>query len=88
MLKVPKTDSVEELAKFWDTHDITDFENELEDVKETVFDLGGEAVARIHLDAEQAEALNRIARCRGDGRGRPRRGMGERETASLVMPIA
>jgi hypothetical protein len=28
---IPKTDSVEELAQFWDTHDLTDFENELED---------------------------------------------------------
>lgn len=28
---IPKTDSVEELAQFWDTHDLTDFEDELED---------------------------------------------------------
>jgi hypothetical protein len=35
--KIPKTDSIEELAKFWDTHDLTDFERELEEVGEPVF---------------------------------------------------
>ena len=35
--KLPKTDSVEELAAFWDTHDLTDFEEELEAVTESVF---------------------------------------------------
>ena len=39
MGKIPKIDSIEELAKFWDTHDLTDFEEELEEVKEPVFDL-------------------------------------------------
>ena len=27
---IPQTDSIEELAKFWDTHDVTDFEDALE----------------------------------------------------------
>jgi hypothetical protein len=35
--KPPKTDSVLELAEFWDTHDLTDFEEELEEVHEPVF---------------------------------------------------
>ena len=35
--KLPNTDSVEELARFWDTHDVTDFEDELEEVTEPVF---------------------------------------------------
>lgn len=34
---LPKTDSIQELAQFWDTHDLTDFEDELEEVK-LVFD--------------------------------------------------
>ena len=33
---------LEELAEFWDTHDITDFEDELEEVKEPVFERGNE----------------------------------------------
>ena len=65
MSKIPRIDSIEELAKFWDTHDITDFEDELEEVKEPVFDLGGEAVVRIRLGAEQAEALKRMAQSKG-----------------------
>lgn len=35
---IPQTDSIQELADFWDTHDLTDFENELEEVTEPVFD--------------------------------------------------
>lgn len=32
--EIPETDSIEELARFWDTHDLTDFEEELEEVTE------------------------------------------------------
>ncbi len=32
--KIPQTDSTRELAEFWDTHDLTDFEDELEEVHE------------------------------------------------------
>jgi hypothetical protein len=35
---LPKTTSIEELAQFWDTHDLTDFEDELEEVTEPVFE--------------------------------------------------
>jgi hypothetical protein len=28
--KIPQTDSIQELAEFWDTHDLTDFEEQLE----------------------------------------------------------
>jgi hypothetical protein len=27
--KLPQTDSIEELAKFWDAHDLIDFEDQL-----------------------------------------------------------
>jgi len=30
--KIPKFSSVKEEAKFWDTHSVTDFEDELDDV--------------------------------------------------------
>ena len=33
---IPQTDSIQELADFWDTHDLTDFEDELEEVSELV----------------------------------------------------
>jgi hypothetical protein len=35
---LPTTDSIEELARFWDTHEITEFENQLEEVSEPVFE--------------------------------------------------
>ena len=44
---IPKTDSIQELADFWDTHDLTDFEDELEEVDEPVFELG---VQRLRAD--------------------------------------
>jgi hypothetical protein len=33
-----KTDSIHELAQFWDQHDLADFEDELEEVAESVFE--------------------------------------------------
>jgi hypothetical protein len=34
---IPRTDSIRELAAFWDTHDVTDFDGLLEEVSEPVF---------------------------------------------------
>ena len=56
---IPQIDSIQELAHFWDTHDLTDFEDELEEVREPVF--GREAVVRVQLEREEIEALNQIA---------------------------
>jgi len=36
--KLPQTDSIDELARFWDTHDVADFEDQLEEVAEPVFE--------------------------------------------------
>ena len=36
--RLPKTDSIQELARFWDTHDVTEFDQELEVVDEPVFE--------------------------------------------------
>ncbi len=35
--QIPQTDSIKELAEFWDTHEITDFEEQLEEVDEPEF---------------------------------------------------
>lgn len=35
---IPQTDSVQELAHFWDTHDLTDLEGQLEEFTEPVFE--------------------------------------------------
>jgi hypothetical protein len=62
---MPQTDPIQELARFWDTHDVTDFEQELEEVAEPVFER--EAVVTIQLEPDEIEALNAIAKSRGVG---------------------
>jgi hypothetical protein len=34
--KIPQTDSIQELAPFWDRHDVTEFEDQLEEVEEPI----------------------------------------------------
>lgn len=61
--KLPQIDSIQELARFWDTHDLTDFADELEEVSEPVFE--GRTVIPLHLEASEAQALHRIAAAKG-----------------------
>lgn len=61
--KIPQTDSIDELAKFWDTHDLTDFQDELEEVTESVFER--RTTLSIHLESNEAEAVKRISRAKG-----------------------
>jgi predicted DNA binding CopG/RHH family protein len=61
--KLPQTGSVEELARFWDTHDLTDFENELEEVDDRVFER--KPGIRVLLEAREIEAVNELAESRG-----------------------
>ncbi|MEK6323677.1 MAG: CopG family antitoxin [Acidobacteriota bacterium] len=51
--EIPQTDSIEELAQFWDSHDLTDFAEELEEVSEPVFER--ETAVTIHLSCEEAK---------------------------------
>jgi len=44
---IPQTDSIEALARFWDEHDLTDFEDELQEVTERVFECDNEAAFKI-----------------------------------------
>jgi predicted DNA binding CopG/RHH family protein len=61
---LPNTDSIEELARFWDEHDVTDFEDELEEIVSPVFARKTEDVC-VSLEAEDLKALKRIAESRG-----------------------
>lgn len=61
--KLPQIDSIQELARFWDTHDVTSFENELEEVSESVFE--GHTVIPLHLQSGEAQALHQIATAKG-----------------------
>ncbi len=62
---IPQTDSIEELARFWDSRDITDFEDELAEVTEPVFVTGETATVQIHLRQPEWERLMRLARDEG-----------------------
>jgi predicted DNA binding CopG/RHH family protein len=61
--KIPQTDSIHELAEFWDTHNLTDFEDELEEVKEPVF--VRKIVMKIELESKEAMAVKEIAQSKG-----------------------
>src|SRR5437879_2577642 len=61
--KLPKIDSIEKLADVWDTHDLTDFEDELEEMTEPVF-VRGSAI-KVHLKSREAEAVEKIAQAKG-----------------------
>lgn len=61
--KLPKTDSISELARFWDKHDITDFEDLLEEVTEPVFSKGKDI--QVHLKQDEIAALEKLAHQRG-----------------------
>ncbi len=63
--KIPQTDSIQELAHFWETHDVTDFDDELEEVAEPVFER--RATIELHLEPDEAEAVRRIAESAGIG---------------------
>ena len=58
-------DTIEELARFWDRHDLTDFEDQLEEIQTPVFVRDKETTFAITLAPEEVQALRRIARSRG-----------------------
>src|SRR5208283_3008856 len=62
-LKLPAIDSIQKLAKFWDTHDLTDFEDELDEVAEPVF--ARKSLIVVRLQSGEAEALEEMARIKG-----------------------
>jgi predicted DNA binding CopG/RHH family protein len=61
--KLPQTDSIQGLAEFWDTHDLADFEEELEEVAEPVFERA--TTVTLRLASGEAEAVRRIAESKG-----------------------
>ncbi|MFM7290752.1 MAG: hypothetical protein ACKOWG_06930 [Planctomycetia bacterium] len=72
--RIPHTDSIAELAAFWSTHDVTDFEDELEVVTDQVFARRAEQSRPgptsgkdllLQLDPEEAVTVSDAARARG-----------------------
>jgi Ribbon-helix-helix protein, copG family len=64
--KLPRIDFIQQLADFWDSHNLTDFEEELEDGAEPVFDNG--TTIKVSLESLQVEAVERMARAKGVSR--------------------
>jgi predicted DNA binding CopG/RHH family protein len=58
--------SSQQLAEFWHTHDLTDFEEELEEVSGPVF-VHGTAI-KVPLESRQVEAVEQMARAKGVSR--------------------
>ena len=60
--KIPSTDSIEELARFWDTHDLTEFEDQLEEVGDPVFECGYSTAVTVHLRPQRLKRSSRLPR--------------------------
>ena len=63
MPKIPRTDSIQELATFWQRHDLTDFEDELEEVPDPVFQRTH--VVGVPLTGDEHKAVKEAAASRG-----------------------
>ena len=63
---LPKTDSIQKMAEFWDTHDLTVFEDELEEVTEPVF-VRGTAI-KVPLESSEVAAVEQLAQAKGVSR--------------------
>ena len=61
---IPELATREEIAEFWDTHDITDYLHELKPVKLTVAE-GLLSVLQVEFDKETTAELFRLADHRG-----------------------
>ena len=63
-MKIPETDSIRELADFWDTHEVTTFEDQLEEIAAPVFARAPKGVI-VHLSDHELTAIRTIAAARG-----------------------
>lgn len=63
-MKIPTTDSIRELADFWDTHDVTAFDDQLEEVAEPVFTRARNGVT-VPLSGDERTVIRKIAAARG-----------------------
>jgi predicted DNA binding CopG/RHH family protein len=64
--KLPKIDSIQQLAQFWDTHDLTDFEEELEDVAKPVFVRA--TTIKVPLESRELDEVEQMALAKGVSR--------------------
>jgi len=63
MNRYPRSHPIQALAEFWDTHDLTDFEDQLEAVTDPIFVRA--SLVQIHLQPVEVEAIKQVAQQRG-----------------------
>ena len=61
--KLPQIDSIQELARFWDTHDLTDFEDQLEEVTEPIFE--HKTMIQVSLRPTEFKLVRELAASKG-----------------------
>ena len=64
-MPLPQTDSIEALARFWDTHDLTEFADQVEEVPELIFARKAATVVPIQLQPQEIKAVRRVAQAQG-----------------------
>jgi hypothetical protein len=61
--KLPPPDLIQQLAAFWDQHDLTDFKHSFKEVIEPVFER--DTVIMLYLDVDEAKAVQDLAMLQG-----------------------
>jgi predicted urease superfamily metal-dependent hydrolase len=64
--RLPQSDSIQELATFRDSHDVTDFEENLEEVTQRVFDR--DSSIQLHLNSTETQGIDDLAQSMGVSR--------------------
>ena len=67
--KIPSTDSIDELARFWHSHDLTDFTDQLEEITDPVFTRRSSTEVTVRLRPAEAKAVKRVAKTKHVGEG-------------------
>ena len=62
---IPQTDSIEELAQFWQSHDLTDFDVEFEKVEAPAFRRRAGEIVPVPLSPAERQAVRKIAASQG-----------------------
>lgn len=61
--EIPNTDSIHEMAEFWDNHELTDYTEALEEVPGKVFE---HCISmHVNLETNEFESIEQIARQKG-----------------------
>ncbi len=67
MARIPKFKTDKEIAEFWDTHSLADFEEELRPAKDIVFVKPERQVVSLRLDRKIVKALRSLGARKGIG---------------------